>query len=296
MATIAPPLRHKFTDDDGNPLVGGFIQTYVAGSTTPLATYTDAGALTQNSNPIELDANGECDLWLGTTSYKFVIMNSDLEVLKTIDYVAFPTVDNGFSTGDVKFSLKTVADTGWVLMNDLTIGNAASSATGRANADTLDLYTLLWNNTINTWCAVSTGRGASAAADFAANKTIALPKALGRALAIYGSGSGLTARVMAQVLGVETHTLSTAEIPSHNHTQDSHNHTQNAHSHNFTGFNAGAAGLFGGYQNGNQTDAQATTSTTATNNATTATNQATGGGGAHQNMQPTLFLNMMIKL
>jgi hypothetical protein len=74
-------------------------------------------------------------------------------------------------------------------MDDKTIGNASSSATGRANADTVDLFTLLWTNVTDTWAPVSTGRGGSAAADYAANKTIALPKTLGRALAGYGTGT-----------------------------------------------------------------------------------------------------------
>jgi len=108
-------------------------------------------------------------------------------------------VDANFSTGDVKLTLKTVADTSWILMDDKTIGNAASSATGRANADTSALFTLLWTNIIDTWAPVSSGRGASAAADYAANKTIALPKTLGRALAGYGTGTVVASGVDADV-------------------------------------------------------------------------------------------------
>lgn len=93
-----------------------------------------------------------------------------------------------WSTGDVKLTLKTSADSGWVLMNDGTIGSATSGATTRANADTSTLYTLIWTNCVDQWCAVTGGRGASAAADFAANKPLALPKTLGRALAGYGTG------------------------------------------------------------------------------------------------------------
>src|SRR3990167_7582697 len=124
-----------------------------------------------------------------------------------------------FTTGDVKLSIKTVADLGWVLMDDKTIGNAASGATGRANADTVDLFTLLWTNTADAECPVSTGRGASAAADYAANKTIQLPLMLGRALACYGSGAGLTARVLAKTLGEETHVITEAESYAHTHAQ-----------------------------------------------------------------------------
>lgn len=95
----------------------------------------------------------------------------------------------GFTTGDVKLTLKTTADTGYVLMNDGTIGSATSGATTRANADTQSLYTLLWTNIVDQWAPVTGGRGASAAADFAANKPMRLPKTLGRALAGYGTGT-----------------------------------------------------------------------------------------------------------
>lgn len=176
---------------------------------------------------------------------------------------------SGFTTGDVKLTIKTTADAGWVLMNDGTIGNASSGATTRANADTEQLFTLLWNNTANADCAVSTGRGASAAADFAANKTIALPKALGRALAGYGAGSGLTSRALASVTGTETHTLTAAEMPAHTHSIDGYNDPGGS-----LQVTSNGAGSFLGQTN----------------------TGSAGSGGAHANMQPTLFLNVMIRL
>jgi hypothetical protein len=185
--------------------------------------------------------------------------------------VASAWAASGFTTGDVKLTLKTTADTGWVLMNDTTIGNGASGASGRANADTEALFLLLWTNTADAQCAVSSGRGASAAADYAANKTIALPKALGRALATYGAGSGLTSRVLALTTGVETHPLITAELASHSHTIDT-----------VYSSDSGAVQFTSGSPN-------YATSVTKTSNTT-------GSGTAHQNMQPTLFLNTMIKL
>lgn len=93
-----------------------------------------------------------------------------------------------FTTGDVKVTFKT-AETGWVLMNDGTIGSASSGATSRANADTEDLYVLLWDNVGDQYAPVTGGRGASAAADFAANKALKLPKVLGRAIAAAGIGT-----------------------------------------------------------------------------------------------------------
>lgn len=203
---------------------------------------------------------------------------------------------HGFTTGDVKLTLKTVADTGWVLMNDGTIGNAASGGTSRANADTADLYTLIWNNCADAQCAVSTGRGASAAADYAANKTIALPKALGRALATYGTGSGLTARVMGQTLGAQD-----AVVVSHNHTASSTSTvTDPGHTHTVTNGtsvvrNIAGAVSAGGGDKGSSTLSAASNTTGVTVDTTTTVNSA-GVSATDANMQPTAFLNVMVKL
>ena len=198
---------------------------------------------------------------------------------------------NGFTTGDMKPTYKTTADYGWIMMDEGTIGSAASGATGRANADVIGLYTLLWNNISNTWCAVSSGRGASAAADFAANKTLALPKILGRALAIAGTGfPGLTTRALGEIVGTETHTLTTTEMPVHSHGVTDPGHTHAPSAGNFASINTGATSLA-------IPGAQSYTATSATASATTgiSINNA-GSGGAHNNMQPSSFINLMIKL
>lgn len=79
-----------------------------------------------------------------------------------------------------------VAPRGWVFGAGKTIGSAASGGTERANADTLYLYRLLWNDYSNTELPIqdSAGapsvRGASADADFAANKRMPTPDYRGR--------------------------------------------------------------------------------------------------------------------
>ena len=207
------------------------------------------------------------------------------------------------TTGDVRLTFKSVAPAGWVMMNDGTIGNAASGATARANDDTAALFILLWNGVSDTNCPVSGGRGASASADFAAGKTLTLAKALGRALGVAGSGLSLTSRALGSTVGAEEHVLSEAEMPSHTHSQLAHTHVQNAHSHPVQyGNNSGSAARFNApgidsqvSGTGNPTYFSAIAQT-ATNQNTTAVNQNTGGGSAHNNMQPTTFVNAMIKL
>jgi hypothetical protein len=79
-----------------------------------------------------------------------------------------------FATGDVMWQPVSGSRTGWVRDNGRTIGSATSGATERANADCEALFAFLWNKYSDTFCPVSTGRGASASADWSANKTIQL--------------------------------------------------------------------------------------------------------------------------
>lgn len=97
MAKLVPYVKQQFFDSNGDPLVGGKIYTYQAGTSTPLDTYTDQGAGTPNSNPVVLDANGEASIWMVTTSsYKFVIKSSADVTLNTID-----NVNAGLDNGEV---------------------------------------------------------------------------------------------------------------------------------------------------------------------------------------------------
>lgn len=80
----------QFFDDNGTPLSGGLIYTYQAGSSTPLATYTDNAGNIPNANPIVLDASGRIpnEIWLFTGySYKFVLKNSSDVLIQTLDNI-----------------------------------------------------------------------------------------------------------------------------------------------------------------------------------------------------------------
>lgn len=90
MASLTPTPKQQIYGSDGNPLVGGKIYTYAAGTTTPLATYTDAGAGTANTNPIILNSLGQANIWLGSSSYKFSVYTSADVLLYTVDNINAP--------------------------------------------------------------------------------------------------------------------------------------------------------------------------------------------------------------
>jgi len=99
MASLSPTPKLQFFGTDGSPLVGGKLYTYAAGTTTPLATYTDHTAVTANTNPVILDSNGEADVWLPeTTAYKYVLKTSEDVTLFTVDYVSVPLTANSFAS------------------------------------------------------------------------------------------------------------------------------------------------------------------------------------------------------
>jgi microcystin-dependent protein len=117
---------------------------------------------------------------------------------------------------------------------------------------------------------------------------------LGRALAIAGSGASLTSRTVGQYLGAETHTLAESEMPSHTHantlTDPGHAHTLQFRLGTSTGGNNYP--MQGVADNSTYTGGQALANQTGIS----INNAARGGGGAHNNMQPTAFLFAHIKL
>jgi hypothetical protein len=156
MASLTPTPKQQNYGSDGNPLVGGKIYTYSAGTTTPLATYTDAGGLTANTNPIILNSLGQANIWLApSSSYKFSVFTSADVLLYTVDNITAPidylslvtelaspppigsTAPNTGAFTTLAATTATITTGNITTVNATTVNAATVTATGTVTAETL---------------------------------------------------------------------------------------------------------------------------------------------------------------
>lgn len=87
-------------DNNGDPLTGGKLYTYQAGTTTPLTSYTSSTGVTPHANPIVLDAAGRVpsgEIWLNYNSlYKFV-----LKTALDVQIASYDNVGGSFNTSSL---------------------------------------------------------------------------------------------------------------------------------------------------------------------------------------------------
>ena len=121
----------QFFDNNGVPLAGGLIYTYVAGTTTPATTYTSSTGVTAHANPIVLDAAGRIatgEVWLTSgVDYKFLVKTSANVQLGSYDNI--PSI-NDFTT---VATLAALANTTDPALGDALVGFRQSSAAGNAS-------------------------------------------------------------------------------------------------------------------------------------------------------------------
>jgi hypothetical protein len=188
----------------------------------------------------------------------------------------------GWDIGDLKASARLGdIDNRWLICDGRTIGNASSGATARANADMERLYVYLWENVgigqlvIQNSSGVDTTRGASALADFSANKRLPLFNLKGRTIAgIDPDDVALSfawSKLMGGFGGFERHRLLVSEMPIHTHNPATGTTILQGIA------SGGSAGLAAG--------------STVTSSASTA---SAGADGEHNNVQPTMAFNYFI--
>lgn len=153
------------------------------------------------------------------------------------------------------FGATTVPD-GWLACD----GSAVSRTT----------YAELFNVIGTTWGA---GNGTS---------TFNVPDMRGRAVVGSGSGSGLSSHAIASTFGEETHTLTTAEVPNHSHTDTGHSHSEGT---------ATSSVINGGLE----APALAAIPSVGITGTGFASLSSSGGGGDHNNIQPSIAAPFIIK-
>jgi hypothetical protein len=98
MATLRPNGKQQYFNNSGVPLAGGKVYTYAAGTTTPKATYSDAGGATENANPIALNSRGEALVfWDG--AYYIEVKDASNELIYSIDNYSDPASGLSAPTG-----------------------------------------------------------------------------------------------------------------------------------------------------------------------------------------------------
>lgn len=201
-----------------------------------MATYNSQTIANYNANPPPDDGTQSADNEVTWGKHKVKLADPIKTLAEAINtelltYTAALQAEidaiQGVTTGDMKWLFKSTPATGWLVLNGDSIGDSGSGATFTGSTYE-DLYTFLWTNVSDTYAPVSTGRGASAAADWAAGKTLTMPDASDRALMGVGTTfteSGFTtdgtSTLVADNIPAHTHdagTLATNSAGAHTHT------------------------------------------------------------------------------
>lgn len=285
-----------------------------AGTTSnPQNAYQDSALTIPWPNPLTCDAAGRLPQWFvadGQIKLRLTDKNGSQIFVGDNLLVVGPSGGGGggggtvdpttiFQTGAFMQFYGTGVLSGWVRANGRTIGSATSGATERSNSDAQALFEYLWG--ADASLAVSGGRGASASADWSANKALTLPDLRGRVLAsLDDMGNSPASRLTNSFFafpttlggtgGGQSQTLATANLPpytpSGSITNGAITITHNAAQANNSTSGGGAFPIGGG-----------TASITASQAASTFTGTPQGGtNNSFSILQPTILVTTFLKL
>lgn len=310
-------------DLNGNPLIGCLLYIYAAGTSTPATAYKNS-ALTvgqEHPFPIEADANGRLpQFWLADGTYRARL--TDVDGVPQFDedgvLALGPSSGDGggsdttpadsiLKTGDFFWQPVSGTRSGCVRANGRTVGSSTSGGSERANADVQSLFTFLYTHFSDTLCPVSSGRGVSAAADWAANKNIATLDLRGMGAfgladmgnsdsgaltsVTFGVGNATTA---ASTGGEALHALITAELAAHTHTGTTGG--QSATHHHAVGMSSQQTNFGTNFTTGNTAGGGLNTGDASADHTHDITTASTGSGTAHNNMPPFRLGSWYIRL
>lgn len=237
--TVSFAGTQRFGNITAKPLRGGKVWIIQAGTTSsPQDAFYDPDLTLPLPNPYTLEADARVPFHYladGQIKVRITDKNGVVRFQQDNILVVGPSSGGGggvdpttvIATGDVKARYGTGTLSGFVRLNGRTIGSATSGATERANSDTQALFQFLWG--ADSSLTVSGGRGVSTAADWSADKTIALPDFRGRVPAalddmgnsaagrLTSSYFGAAATTLGATGGVENVTMALANIFQHDH-------------------------------------------------------------------------------
>jgi hypothetical protein len=322
--TIPLSLTQQF-DEFGKPLSGALLYIIAAGTVgTPQQPYQDAALTITQPNPIPLDAAGRVPQFFLADGYIKVRLDDKFGVTQLARdgiLVIGPSAGGGggggvdpttlIQTGAIQPFYGTGVLAGFVRMSGRTIGSATSGATERANSDCQALFNFLWN--ADTSLTVAPSRGASSAADYAANKTITTPDFRGCALSglddmgnaaagrLTGAYFGANATVLGAYGGGESITQTIAQMPSHYHSaaiyDPAHSHPAIAAAVVSNTFNTGTAPNPCTYAPNQSIGIGAAYTGVRVNSSNGLdTTYSAGGGAAFRTLGPRRLVTLYIKL
>lgn len=279
------PIDQQVFDNNGDPATGYLLYTYAAGTSTPLATYSDQALTVPNANPIALDSAGRASIFAEDgVAYKLVLKTADGVEVWTRDNVSIPEIETpatpeAVPPGAVLPYGGSAAPTGYLLCD----GAAVSRVTYA------DLFAAIGEN-------FGAGNGST---------TFNLPDLRGRfpfGVAVSGTGNTLGA-TFGQIDHVHSGPAHTHQVAAHTHTMP---HTHSVPHNGWTAtektppdadvLQAGGSGAGGEGTVSQATAANTTGASSAANTGSTAlTTESSGTANTGSANPPSLSLNFIIK-
>lgn len=273
-------------DFPSNPVDGQIFASYSWSATKGVWQAREESATVAITSPVKPETGNPGDIWVNTATGIAFVYYDDGNTAQWMELLssAVPNVNEIMPVGTIVQTARSSATTGWLLCQGQAISRTTFSS---------------------LFAAIGTQYGSGDG-----STTFNIPNLQNRVPV--GKGSEVEFDTLGETGGSKTHTLTESEIPSHTHTQSAHAHTfsgststDGAHTHttliNASLVNTRTAGTASyNVDNGGSMSTSSAGSHSHSYSGTTSSNastiNSTGGGAAHNNLQPYIVLNYMIKV